>query len=96
MPLTKSDYLKLVRLSMNFGCLSFDSVEYFQHGGLAMGSPLSPVAACLYLEWLEEHRYKEIMGKNVVWVRCVDDVLVVAPSDMNSNNKPNELNAVDP
>ena len=36
------------------------------------------------------------MGGNVVWVRYVDDVLVVAPSDMDLNVKLDELNAVDP
>ena len=96
LPLAKSDYLSLVSMCMKFGGFMFESDEYVQHSGLAMGSPLSPVAACLYMEWLENHRYQSIMGENVLWVRYVDDVLVVAPKDIDLNAKLNELNAVDP
>jgi len=67
---------------MNFGGFTFNSDEYLQHSGLAMGSPLSPVAACLYMEWLEKHHYQNIMGLDVLWVRYVDDILVVAPQTM--------------
>ena len=60
----------------------FNLDEYVQHSGLAMGSPLSPVSACLYMEWLEKHRYQNIMGSDVLWLRYVDDVLVVVPQSM--------------
>ena len=83
-------------MCMNFGGFTFNSDEYFQHSGLAMGSPLSPVAACLYMEWLEKHHYLGIMGSNVIWARYVDDILVVVPNDMNLETKLNELNSVDP
>ena len=95
LPLPKEDYVKLITLCMNFGGFTFDSVEYFQHSGLAMGSPLSPVAACLYMEWLEKHHYQGIMGKDVIWARYVDDVLVVVPKSMNLSEKLDELNSVD-
>ena len=36
------------------------------------------------------------MGTDVLWVRYVDDVLVVAPRTIDLNAKLNELNAVDP
>ena len=65
LPLAKSDYFKLLSLCMNFGGFMFNSEEYRQHSGLAMGSPLSPVAACLYLEWLEKHQFQSIMGADV-------------------------------
>ena len=56
-----------------------------------MGSPLCPVAACLYMEWLEKHRYQNIMGSDVLWLRYVDDVLVVVPQSMDLVEKINEL-----
>ena len=93
--LPKADYLKLIDLCMNFGGFKFNGNEYTQHSGLAMGSPLSPVAACLYMEWLEKHHFKDIMGREVIWVRYVDDVLVVVPKTMNLEAKLNELNSVD-
>ena len=96
LPLAKSDYFNLVSMCMKFGGFVFDSDEYTQHSGLAMGSPLSPVAACLYMEWLETHKYQGIMGENVLWVRYVDDVLVVAPNTTDLNTKLSELNAADP
>lgn len=74
----------------------YDSDEYIQHNGLAMGSPLSPVAAGLYMEWLEKHQYENIMGVGTVWMRYVDDVLVVVPQTMDLNEKLTELNLVDP
>lgn len=96
LPITKSDYLKLISLCMHFGGLTFNSEEYLQHSGLAMGSPLSPVAACLYMEWLEKNHFQVIMGQDVVWMRYVDDVLVVVPQDMDLGEKLREINGVDP
>ena len=61
-----------------------------------MGSPLSPVAACLYMECLEEDRYRNIMGPGCTWIRYVDDVLIVFPEDVNLQEKVEALNEVDP
>ncbi|XP_043205006.1 uncharacterized protein LOC122372176 [Amphibalanus amphitrite] len=60
-----------------------------------MGSPLSPVAACLYMEWLEKHHYQGIMGSNVIWLRYVDDILVVVPKETNLEDKLDRLNSVE-
>ena len=95
LPLPKADYLKLITMCMNFGVFAFNSEEYFQHSGLAMGSPLSPVAACLYMECLEKDHYQGIMGRDVLWARYVDDVLVVVPRNMNLDEKLDQLNSVD-
>ena len=96
LPLKKTDYLKLIAMCMKFEGFMFGSQEYIQHSGLAMGSPLSPVAACLYMEWLEKHQYKNIMGEGTFWVHYIEDVLVVVPQTMDSNEKLKELNLVDP
>lgn len=94
LPLPKSDYVNLVSLCMHFGAFVFNGVEYTQHSGLAMGSPLSPVAACLFMESLESERYKQIMGDSVTWLRYVDDVLIVAPKNVDLDEKLKQLNAV--
>ena len=60
LPLPKSNYLKAVCLCIQFGVFIFQDEEFEQHAGLAMGSPLSPVLACLYMEGLEESHYKAI------------------------------------
>ena len=96
LPLRKADYLNLVYKCMKFGCFTFNGDEYVQHSGLAMGSPLSPVAACLYMEWLEFNKYQKIMCQDVLWLRYVDDILVIAPQTMDLDDKLQKLNSVDP
>ena len=54
LPIPKEDYLKLVMLCMKFGCFSYNDEEYVQISGLAMGSPLSTMTACLFMEGLED------------------------------------------
>ena len=61
-----------------------------------MGSPLSPVGACLYIEDLERSRLLDIMGPDSEWMRYVDDVLVVVPQDIDLDEKLSLLNAVNP
>ncbi|XP_069990569.1 rhodopsin-like [Penaeus vannamei] len=44
-----------------------------------MGSPLSAVLACLFMETLESDHCKDIIGRHSTWLRYVDDVLVIVP-----------------
>lgn len=60
-----------------------------------MGSPLSPILANLFMENIEVKNYIPIMGKNVKWLRYVDDVLVIAPKTMDLDTKMTALNKVD-
>ena len=52
---------------------------YKQLDGAAMGSPLSPVIANLYLEHLEETALQSAPLKPNLWVRYVDDTFVNWP-----------------
>lgn len=61
------------------GFFEFAGEEYQQISGLAMGSPLSAVLACLFLETLESDHYKDIIDRHSTWLRYVDDVLVIVP-----------------
>ena len=94
LPLPKDDYLNLVELCMKFGCFTYNGEEYFQHSGLAMGSPLSPVAACLFMEFLEEEHFLKILGNDSLWLRYVDDVVVVVPKEKNLTEELKKLNSV--
>ena len=58
----------------------FNSQEFSQIHGLAMGSLLSPVAACLYMEMMEKDHFLNIMGADVVWHKYIDDMLTLAPA----------------
>ena len=95
LPLPKSDYLKAVRLCVQFGAFKFNEAEFQQHTGLAMGSPLSPVLACLYMETLERSHYKTIVGRNNTWLWYVDDVLVLINKRCNLQHVLQRLNAVE-
>ena len=64
LPVPKDDFILLVQLCVNFNIFSFDDEEYQQVSGLAMGSPLSAVLACLYMEAKEEDHYKNIIGES--------------------------------
>lgn len=96
LPLPKIDYLKLLHMCMKFGAFTFNSQEYYQKSGLPMGSPLSPLAACFYMGWLEREHYLKIMGKEVMWFRYVDDILLITPKSTNLAKKLKLLNLVEP
>ena len=94
LPLPKSDFMKLISLCTIFCPFIYNKQEYLQHNGLPMGSPLSPVLSCLFMELLEIEYFLRIMGRNVLWVRYVDDVLAVIPIKTNVENKLRLLNEV--
>ena len=95
LPVPKADFLKLVRYCLEFGSFSFEDEEYVQHRGLAMGSPLSPVAACFYMEMLENEHFQKIMGDQSIWMRYIDDVIVVTPEETDLDEKLARLNEID-
>ena len=94
LPLPRPDFITAVTMCVNFGSLEFNGEEFNQYDGLAMGSPLSPVLACLYMESLEKRHYLRIAGQHSTWLRYVDDVLLVTNQRCNLNNMLEKLNAV--
>ena len=94
-PVPKTRFFKLVELCLDFQVFSFNGREFSQIHGLAMGSPLSPVAACLYMEMMEKDHFLNIMGPDVVWHRYIDDVLIVAPNNIDLDEKLARLNEVE-
>ena len=81
LPVNKKDFMVLVEMCVNFGSFSFNECTYRQHEGLPMGSPLSCVAACLFMEVLESEEYSKIIPTGSKWYRYVDDCLVVLHKD---------------
>ena len=52
--LTVSDLMELIKFCLTTTYFSFQDNIYIQNAGAAMGSPLSPIAANLFMEWLEQ------------------------------------------
>ena len=59
-----------------------------------MGSPLSPVLACLFMEMLEADHFLGIIGPNTLWVRYVDDVLLITDNDQDLTSLLGKINSV--
>lgn len=72
--------MELIETCLNFNLFEYNQEWYKQVFGLAMGSPLSPVIACLYMEHLEKEKILPSLPEETVWVRYVDDVLVFTDS----------------
>ena len=64
--------LKLCTKSVDF---TFDGNIYIQNDGVAMGSPLVPVLANIFLVELELSVIPTLMDKMKCWARCVDDTV---------------------
>ena len=70
------DLLKFIVATTYF---SFRGTIYQQKFGTAMGSPVSPIIASLFMEWLEQQAIitAPIACKTKLWKRYVDDVMEV-------------------
>ena len=56
---------------------------YRQEEGLAMGSPLSPVLANIYMEYFEEMALGSTPLKPSIWLRYIDDTFILWPHQEN-------------
>ena len=81
LPVPKSNLLELVELCLGFQVFIYGGEEFAQVNGLAMGSPLSPAADCLYMKLLEEEHFENIMGEDTTWFQYVNDVFILAPEE---------------
>ena len=72
-------------------------IIYQQKKGAAVGSPLSPVAVDLFMEWLEEEAIATAPEscKSKLWKRYVDDVLEII-KEGEAENLTEHLSQIDP
>ena len=61
-----------------------------------MGSPLSGVLACIYLEFLESGPFKYIIPNTARYFRYIDDILLIYPQDLDLHSITDKLNNVEP
>ena len=96
LPLRKDRYLELIRHCVQFTAFEFQGEEYQQDYGMAMGSPLSAVLACLFMEVLESESIIPRLPQGSTWLRYVDDTWVALPQDCDTEAVLQSLNAIHP
>ena len=86
----------LLELATKETHFSFNNKTYCQTNGIAMGSPLGPLFADVYINYLEEKFMKRIMKNGVEhYKRFVDDTFVIAHKDANIKTILDILNSYD-
>jgi hypothetical protein len=75
----------------------FDNKMYVQHNGVAMGAPLAPVVADIFMAHLETSLMDQLMETGVCeWHRYVDDTFVLIEPTTNVVDVLNILNNFHP
>ena len=95
--------LSLLEFCINSTYFSFQGKFYEQLEGAAMGSPLSPIVANLYMESFEVEAIKSAPHSPYLWKRFVDDTFTILQSSqkngflehINSNDQHIQFTAED-
>ena len=93
--MTPAQIRDLLSICLKTTYFVYDGVTYSQIEGAAMGSPVSPIVANIYMEWFEEHAVRTFQYEITIWKRYVDDT-IVAISDALVSDFMAHLNAIEP
>ena len=90
-----SDIIVLSELCFKNTYFSFQDQFYEQVEGAAMGSPVSPIVAHLYMEYIEQKALSTTPNSPRFWHMFVDDTFVIH-KDVNKQGFLQHINSVDP
>ncbi|CAH8609079.1 unnamed protein product [Heterobilharzia americana] len=76
-PLSTGNIIKSLKHCLESTYFTFRDRMYRQSDGFAMGSPVSPIVATLYMKALEERALRSVHCQPRIWYRFVDDTFVV-------------------
>ena len=81
--LAVDDIISLLDFILSTTYFSFDDKIYRQKFGAAMGSPVSPIVANIFMEYLEQKAISTAPDdiKPRIWKRYVDDILAIVNKD---------------
>ena len=90
-----SDIILLWEFCLKNTYFSFQDQFYEEDEGAAMGSPVSPIVANLYMEYLEQKALSTAPHPHRFWCRFVDDTFVIH-KEVNKQGFLQHINSVDP
>ena len=76
-PYDRSQFKKLLEFSCINVPFRFHNDNYIQIDDVAMGSPIAPMLADIFISKLEEKLYRFTINKPRIWYRYVDDILCI-------------------
>lgn len=92
--LNRHDMEKLLNMATSDTHFSFNNKYYQQHNGVAMGSPLAPVIADIFMIHLENKLMYKLKKAGVLWYkRYVDDTFLIIDKSTNIDNIAKILNS---
>ena len=70
------DIVELIKLSLENDFVLINGFTYRQSNGLSMGNAIAPVAAIIYMDYIERKVLKKL-PEGILWKRFIDDVYLV-------------------
>ena len=75
--LSPNEILRGIELCLSSTYFVFQNLLFQQTEGVAMGSPLAPIVANLFMSHIESECLKKLNTQPIIWLRYVDDIFVI-------------------
>ena len=82
-PFTRLQFKQLLEMAVTNIPFRFLNKLYIQVDGVAMGSPLGPILADLFMSNLEQKLNRFSVNKPLIWIRYVDDIFCIFKKQQN-------------